>query len=162
MLLLFLRFSLEFEASFEVKYTPSCPGDSNSYLIIDNGIRVIPPSLYGATFVSLEPGPHHIDVSHPWCTFYPVHLKLQEDGTFEAISNVTITDEFPVPIRHQRHADWPLLEAIFSPIPLAILALPFAWPYLKDYIFTKEFLDNWNKQPGQEEAQPEENRPAVN
>jgi hypothetical protein len=160
LLLVNLALSVSFEASFEVKYTPSCPGDANSYLIVDNGIRVLPPSIYGPTFLDLEPGPHLIDVSHPWCTFFPVHFKLQDDGSFEAISNVSINDEYPVPIRHMYHSDHPFIEALFSPIPVLLIALPFAWPYLKPYMFTKEFLDQWNKKPEETETKTEE-KPAA-
>jgi hypothetical protein len=103
--LVLLVSSLKIEAQFAVKYSSSCPGSHESFMIIDNGAQVLRAPLFGPAYVWLEPGTHSVDVSHPWCTFYDVDFTMEDDGAFVAVSNLTTTDRYPVNIRHMANVD---------------------------------------------------------
>jgi hypothetical protein len=91
---------LKFEAELAVKYSHSCLAHADSYVIVDHGRQFVKAALNGPTYVDLDAGPHVLSVSHPWCTFFDVHMTLEENGTFVAVANSTSTTRYPIAVRH--------------------------------------------------------------
>jgi hypothetical protein len=119
-----------------VKFSSSCPATHESYLVIDNGAQLIRPPLFGKVYVWLDPGTHLIDVSHPWCHFFPVHLKLDSDGTFDAVSNSSVIQEFPIIIRHYQKPEITFMGIVTSgQWMLPVFLLPVGIHYLRKYLY---------------------------
>lgn len=106
--------SSKIEVPLDVKFTAACTLTPEVMMSVDNGAFSLKPALRGSTYVRLHPGEHHIIVTHPWCTFYPVHLTLEHDGSFVAVVNETSTTEYPIKIRHQANVDKESLTGMFS------------------------------------------------
>jgi hypothetical protein len=148
----FLASSFRVETEFAVKFSAACPVSPESYLIVDNGVQAVKPPLYGKTYVWLEPGIHLIDVSHPWCTFFSVHLSLKSDGTFTAVSNSSSTGEFPIAIRHMANTDSDILTSFMSSKWMLLMILvPIVMQFLKKYLSSPEVQEKLRKL--QEDAQ---------
>ncbi|KAH0795156.1 hypothetical protein GPJ56_000999 [Histomonas meleagridis] len=170
MLCLFATFiaSKKIEAIFDIKFTASCPLSPEAYMIVDKGEQIIKPTRKGKTYVRLHPGKHTIDISHPWCKFYPVEFNGAQDGSFKAITNSTAISKYPITVRHMPLEDddplsmmlknkWMLLA------PLILIGFQFLKRYMsKPEVMAKvqEMQENLRRQ--QEEMTAQANRARTN
>jgi hypothetical protein len=107
----------------------------------------------------LEPGTHRIDVSHPWCNFFPVVLKLKSDGSFEAESNSSSTREFPIAIKHMANTDSDIFANLLgSKWVLAVILVPIGVQFLKKYLASPELLEKMKQKQAQLRAEVEQER----
>ena len=99
-----LSFSKKFDIALSVKYSSSCNNNPGSFVYVDNDSKV--KGIYNQTnYVRLSPGTHSITVSHPWCSFYPATITVEENGFATAVINGTRYTKQPFPIRHQKLVD---------------------------------------------------------
>lgn len=111
-----LSVSKKIDVEFSVKFTSSCPNSGQaSYLIIDyDDTNLIPALLKNVTHVRVKPGKHHVEVTHPWCNFYPLNFEVNEEGQIKAQMNGTVYTKMPVPIKHPQMVDITNSFSLFS------------------------------------------------
>jgi len=157
-------FSSKIETELAIKYTASCPNSRESMLVIDNGKDYFKPVRNGITRIRLTPGYHKLEVSHPWCTFYPVDLTLYDDGKFSAVSNSTTQSSYPIAIKHlPNQDDDPIMMLFKSPTLLLIGGIPLLFMFLKKKFLTPEMmlkLQEKQKELAEQKKQLEERQKA--
>jgi hypothetical protein len=124
--------SLKLEVELAIKYTSACPAHSESHIVVDRGAQIVKPPLRGPSYIWIEPGPHHIYVTHSWCTFYDVDLLLEDDGRFTAVTNSTSIERYPITIRHLPNVDEDLWSSLLNPRGMvSLLVIPVGFYLLR-------------------------------
>ena len=133
--------TIKYDIELSIKYTASCPNSRESMLVINHGNKTIKPVRNGITRVRLYSGYYHLEVSHPWCIFYPVELNIQENGHFTALTNLTQTSTFPISIKHLPNKDDdPIMMMFKSPMMLLMGGIPLLFMFIKKTCLTPENL----------------------